>query len=116
VQLTVPYSLVLHWTEPRAIMDHLVPPIMEVSSTQNFESKEAKSLIIWAVLQVPIRMNDMQEAGCYKSHPGVSLALSNFLFKTRVYSAMVEVLDAKVAAQAVGYKQATNADLKRSKA
>jgi hypothetical protein len=69
----------------RAIMDDLIPPRMEVSPTQDFESMEAKSLIIWAVLQVPIRMNELQEAG-YMSHPVVSHALSNFFIKTPVDS------------------------------
>ena len=67
----------------RAIMEHLAPPRVEVASVSGLSSSRSKSLIIWAIMQVHVRLNEVIEAK-FKSHPVVTTAIANFTMKTRV--------------------------------
>ena len=79
----------------RSIMDHLVPPRMEAAGVENLASAESKSKVIWAVLQVHIRMNSLVEAK-FKSHPVITTAMSNFIMKSRVDKSHVDSMGTKV--------------------
>ena len=80
----------------RSVMDHLVPPRMEVAGVQNLDSSRAKAQIIWAVLQVHVRVNAIIDAR-FKSHPVVTTAMSNFIMKSRVDRSHVDSMGTKVA-------------------
>ena len=58
----------------RAIMEHLAPPRMEVASISALSSTKSKALVIWAVLQVHIRLNSIIDAG-FKAHSVVTTAI-----------------------------------------
>jgi hypothetical protein len=81
----------------RAMMDHLVPPRMAVSGLDDFQSKDNKATIIWSVLEVHIRLNEMISAK-WKAHRVITTAMSNFVMKSRVDAATVTELATKLAA------------------
>ena len=57
--------------------------------------RDAKSLVIWAVIAVHIKMRSLIAAK-FKSHQVVNNAMSNFIMKTRVDKSSVEKLDGKL--------------------
>ena len=67
----------------RAIMEHLAPPRIEVASVSGLSSTRSKALIIWGILQVHVRLNEIIDAK-FKAHPVVTTAMTNFNMKTRV--------------------------------
>ena len=104
----------------RCIMDHLVQPRMEVAAVTSLSLNDSKALVIWAVLQVHIRLNEIIDAN-FKSHQVVTTAMSNFVMKTRVDRSQVDALGSKVVeavkVASVSDKKATTleADLKSVK-
>lgn len=79
----------------RCVMDHLVPPRMEIAAIGNLDSARSKALVIWAVMQVHIRIEEIIEAK-FKSHHVVTTAMSNFVMKTRVDRSQVAAVASKV--------------------
>ena len=79
----------------RALLDHMVPPRLEVSALEDFASPDNKAKIIWAILSVHIRMKEIIDSK-FVAHPVITTAMSNFLLKTRVDGTLVTTLDAKV--------------------
>jgi len=79
----------------RSMMEHLVPPRVKVSGLQEFQSRENKAKIVWAVLQAHMRMDAIVEAK-FKSHHTLAAVMSNFIMKTRVSESSVADLTKKV--------------------
>ena len=79
----------------RSVMEYLVPPRVKVSGLQEFQSRENKAKIIWAVLQAHMRMDAIIEAK-FKSHHTLTTVMSNFIMKTRVSESSVTDLTKKV--------------------
>ena len=75
-------------------MDYLVPPRMAVCSIANLDSVSNKAKVIWAVLTVHTRMEEMIQQE-FKSHQVITTAMSNFLMKNRVDSTQLEAIAAK---------------------
>ena len=76
----------------RAVMDHLVPPQMEVASLgPNLDSADVKAKVIWAVLSVHLQMDEVITQG-FKSHQVITTAMSGFLMTHRVDSSQMDSL------------------------
>ena len=63
--------------------------------SSRLNKRDAKSLVIWAVIAVHIKMRSLIAAK-FKSHQVVNNAMSNFIMKTRVDKSSVEKLDGKL--------------------
>jgi len=87
-----------------AMLDHLTPPRILVSHYQEWRTPENKARIIWAMMQVHIRMDEIIAAR-FKSHPTITTVMSNFIMKTRVSETVVTDLSKKI-------KDAANVSLK----
>jgi len=79
----------------RAMLDHLTPPRILVSHYQEWRTPENKARIIWAMMQVHIRMDEIIAAR-FKSHPTITTVMSNFIMKTRVSETAVTDLSKKI--------------------
>jgi hypothetical protein len=79
----------------RAVMDHLVGPRMEVASLgPDLQSAVVKGKVIWAVLTVHKRMQEVI-AKEFKSHQVITTAMSGFLMKHRVDSSQMDSMVVK---------------------
>jgi hypothetical protein len=79
----------------RAIMNHLIKPRIVISKMEEWKSTESKARIIWAILQVHIRMDDVI-INRFKSHNTITTVMSNFILKTRVSESSVADLSKKM--------------------
>jgi len=79
----------------REIMAYLAPPRVKVSHLEEWKTLSNKARIIWAMLEVHIRMDEVIKAK-FKSHPTVTTAMSNFIMKTRVSESSVADLTKKL--------------------
>ena len=68
---------------------------MEVAAVTFLSSNRSKALVIWVVLQVHIRLEDIIQAKS-KSHQVITTAMSNFVMKTRVDRSQVDALGSKI--------------------
>lgn len=78
----------------RHVMDYLRVPRMDVARVESLDPP-AKARVIWAVLQVHIRMDEVIKDNL-KAHRVVQTAMANFNMRTRVDKSTVEALDKKV--------------------
>jgi len=101
----------------REILNYLTPPRVEVSEIQDWSEPSNKAQIIWAMMQVHIRMEEMMESG-FKSHSTVTTTMANFIMKTRVSESSVTGLEKKVKEVSVlpGKVAALEAEIKTLKA
>ena len=78
----------------RHVMDYLRVPRMDVARVEALDPS-AKARVIWAVLQVHIRMDEVVKDNL-KAHRVVQTAMANFNMRTRVDKSTVDALDKKV--------------------
>ena len=79
----------------RETMAYLAPPRVKVSHLEEWSTPSNKARIIWAMLEVHIRMDEVISAR-FKSHSTVTTVMSNFIMKTRVAESSVSDLAKKV--------------------
>jgi hypothetical protein len=78
----------------RSIFNFLIPPRMEVAAVGDLGSRPSRARIIWAVLQVHIRMNALADCA-FKSHPVLTTTMSSFIMKNRIDSSQLDAVIAK---------------------
>ena len=94
----------------RAIFGYLHKPRLEVAALQDLTDVNIKARIIWAIMQVHIRFNELLEVG-FKAHPVLTRAMSSYIMKNRVDGSQMDALDKRVSV-AETLAKATAADLK----
>ena len=81
----------------RAMFDFLTIERRAVADLTDLTSREGKAQIIWAVLSVHIKFNQIRDAD-FKSHQVATTAMSNFIMKTRVNGSSVDQMETKLTA------------------
>ena len=94
----------------RAIFAFLHPPRLEVAALQDLTDTTNKARIIWAIMQVHIRFNQLLKVG-FKAHPVLTRAMSAYIMKNRVDGSQMDAMDKRVSV-AETLAKATAADLK----
>ena len=77
---------------------------------QDLTDTTNKARIIWAIMQVHIRFNQLLKAG-FKAHPVLTRAMSAYIMKNRVDGSQMDAMDKRVSV-AETLAKATAADLK----
>ena len=78
----------------RSLLNYLIVPRMEVAGLNDISSKANKARIIWAMLQVHVRMNSLIECG-FKSHPVLTTTMTTFVMKHQIDSSQLEAVVTK---------------------
>jgi hypothetical protein len=78
----------------RSIFNYLIVPRMEVAGLDEIGSKSSKSLIIWAILEVHMRMNSLISCG-FKPHSVLTTTMTTFVMKNRIDSSQLEAVVTK---------------------
>jgi hypothetical protein len=78
----------------RGILSYLIVPRMEVAGVNDIGARPTKARIIWAVMQVHIRMNSLISCG-FKPHSVLTTTMTTFVMKNRIDASQLESVTIK---------------------
>ena len=91
----------------RAIFDFLAPPRLAVAGLEDLSARPVKAQIIWAIMQVHLRFNELIKAD-FKAHPVLTRAMSAYIMKNRVDGSQLEAVKKRVSVVETQVKTTAN--------